>query len=78
MTTKNKAAFALWVLFAINLMNFFDRQILGAVGETVRNEWHLSDTALGLLGTIFTLVYAAVGDGPIDAACKASACRSAG
>jgi MFS family permease len=61
MTTKNKAAFALWVLFAINLMNFFDRQILGAVGETVRNEWHLSDTALGLLGTIFTLVYAAVG-----------------
>jgi MFS family permease len=61
MTTRNKASFALWVLFAINLMNFFDRQILGAVGETVRNEWHLSDTALGTLGTIFTVVYAAIG-----------------
>ncbi|HJQ25765.1 MAG TPA: MFS transporter [Blastocatellia bacterium] len=61
MTTRTKASFALWVLFGINLMNFFDRQILGAVGETVRNEWHLSDTALGTLGTIFTVVYAAIG-----------------
>jgi MFS family permease len=61
MTTKTKATFALWVLFAINLMNFFDRQILGAVGEIIRNEWHLSDTALGTLGTAFTLLYAAVG-----------------
>ena len=61
MSIRNKASFALWVLFGINLMNFFDRQILGAVGETVRNEWHLSDTALGALGTIFTLVYAAIG-----------------
>src|SRR5436853_4232660 len=61
MTTRSKATFALWVLFGINLMNFFDRQILGAVGETVRNEWHLSDTALGTLGTAFTLLYAVVG-----------------
>src|SRR5262245_36659342 len=42
-------------------MNFFDRQILGAVGEPVRREWHLSDGALGLLGTAFTLLYAFVG-----------------
>jgi len=55
------AAYALAVLFAINLMNFFDRQILGAVGEEVRKEWALSDTALGLLGTVFTLLYAVVG-----------------
>ena len=61
MTTRTKASFALWVLFGINLMNFFDRQILGAVGETVRNEWQLSDTALGTLGTIFTVIYAAIG-----------------
>lgn len=53
--------FALWVLFAINTLNFYDRQILGAVGETVREEWKLSDTALGSLGTAFTLLYAAVG-----------------
>jgi MFS family permease len=53
--------FALWVLFAINTMNFFDRQILGAVGEAVRKEWALSDGALGALGTAFTLLYALIG-----------------
>ena len=55
------AAKMLAVLFAINAMNFFDRQILGAVGEPVRREWQLSDGALGLLGTAFTLLYAFVG-----------------
>jgi len=57
----SKAWFALAVLFAINTLNFYDRQILGAVGETVREEWKLSDTALGSLGTAFTLLYAVVG-----------------
>src|SRR5918911_3792395 len=57
----NATAFALFVLFAINLMNFFDRQLLGGVGEGIRREWALSDTALGLLGTVFTLLYAVFG-----------------
>ncbi|MFL6276159.1 MAG: spinster family MFS transporter [Blastocatellia bacterium] len=61
MSIRNKASFALWVLFGINLLNFLDRQLLGAVGETLRNEWQLSDTALGTLGTAFTLLYAAIG-----------------
>ncbi|HZR24616.1 MAG TPA: MFS transporter [Vicinamibacterales bacterium] len=55
------AVYALIVLFAINLMNFFDRQIIGGVGEGIRREWGLSDTALGLLGTVFTLLYAVFG-----------------
>src|ERR1700704_4643406 len=55
------SAYALAVLFAINLINFFDRQIIGGVGEGIRREWALSDTALGLLGTVFTLLYAVVG-----------------
>ena len=55
------AAYAIAVLFAINLMNFFDRQLLGGVGEGIRREWALSDTALGLLGTVFTLLYAVFG-----------------
>jgi MFS family permease len=58
---RSSVWFALSVLFAINTLNFYDRQILGAVGETVRNEWKLSDTALGSLGTAFTLLYAVVG-----------------
>jgi MFS family permease len=55
------AKFALFVLFAINMLNFFDRQLLGALGEPIRKEFLLNDTALGLLGTVFTLMYAVVG-----------------
>ena len=55
------ASFALFVLFAINLLNFFDRQLPGALGEPIRQEFHLSDTSLGLLGTVATLIYALVG-----------------
>ena len=58
---RSNAWFALWVLFAINAINFFDRQILGAVGEPIRKEWGLSDSTLGALGTAFTLLYAFVG-----------------
>ena len=45
--SAQKGHYALIVLFAINTMNFFDRQILGVVGEQLRHEWTLSDTALG-------------------------------
>src|SRR5258705_6741135 len=55
------SGYALAVLFAVNLMNFFDRQLVGGVGEGIRRGWALSDTALGLLGTVFTLLYAIVG-----------------
>jgi predicted MFS family arabinose efflux permease len=59
--TGGRVGYALAVLFAINTMNFFDRQILGAVAEPVRREWGLGDGALGALGTAFTLLYALVG-----------------
>jgi MFS family permease len=49
------------VLFCLNAVNFYDRQILGAITEPVRRELELSDTQIGFLGTAFTLVYAAVG-----------------
>lgn len=61
MKPRTGPVFALCVLFAINMMNFFDRNILGAVGELVRKEWGLSDTALGWLGTTFLVLYAAIG-----------------
>lgn len=59
--SRGRTAYALAVLFLINAMNFFDRQVLGAVGEQIRKEWNLTDTALGGLGTAFTLIYAFVG-----------------
>jgi MFS family permease len=58
---RTRTTYALAVLFAINTMNFFDRQVFGAIAEPVRKEWALSDSAIGLVGTAFTLVYAAVG-----------------
>jgi MFS family permease len=56
-----RAELALGLLFAINLLNFYDRHILGAVTEPIRREWGLTDTQLGWLGAAFILLYAAVG-----------------
>ena len=60
-SSRTAVWYALTVLFAINTLNFFDRNILGAIGEPIRKEFDLSDASLGLLGTAFTLLYAVVG-----------------
>ena len=52
---------SLAVLFAINILNFYDRQVLGALLEPIRKEFHLSDTQLGTLGTLPIVLYALVG-----------------
>lgn len=45
-------------LFVLNIFNQVDRQILFILAEPIKNELHLSDTQLGLLGGLaFTLVY---------------------
>ena len=61
MNNKKAAYYALGVLFLINALNFFDRQIIGAVGEPIRKEFGLGDTALGALNVAFTLIYAFIG-----------------
>jgi predicted MFS family arabinose efflux permease len=58
---QKNARFALAVLFGVNLMNFFDRQIAGALVEPIRFEFGLTDTQTGIVNTAFTLVYAFVG-----------------
>ena len=60
-TQRGSLRFALFVLFAINFMNFYDRQVVGAIGERVKQEWNLTDARLALLTTAFVLLYAAVG-----------------
>jgi len=47
----------LWLLFAVNLLNYIDRQILFAVFPAVKVDLHLSDTQLGLLASAFMWVY---------------------
>jgi MFS family permease len=58
---RRGAWFALSVLFVINMLNFYDRQIGGAVNEPVAKEWGLSFAQMGNLAMAFTLIYAAVG-----------------
>jgi MFS family permease len=58
---SNNLRFALWVLIAINILNFYDRHVPGALTEPIRKEFNLSDTQVGLLGSAFIWVYAIVG-----------------
>ena len=52
---------ALAVLIAINVLNFYDRYILGVLAEPIRREFQLTDTQLGLLSSVFIWLYAIVG-----------------
>jgi predicted MFS family arabinose efflux permease len=52
---------ALLVLVAINILNFYDRNILGALAEPIRKDFGLTDTQIGLLGSIFIWLYAIIG-----------------
>ncbi len=53
--------FSVVVLFAINILNFYDRHVPGALVEPMRKEFHLNDTQIGLLGSAFIWIYAIVG-----------------
>jgi len=57
----SRRGWTLAVLFLLNTLNFFDRNVLGALVEPLRRDWALSDAQIGALGTAFTLVYAVVG-----------------
>jgi MFS family permease len=59
--TKTGRWWPLAVLVAINVLNFYDRQVAGAVVEPVRKEFALSDTQIGALNTAFTVLYGIVG-----------------
>jgi predicted MFS family arabinose efflux permease len=59
--SRPRLAFTLLVLLGINAMNFFDRQVPGAVTEPMRKELDLSDFQLGWLTPAFLILYATVG-----------------
>jgi predicted MFS family arabinose efflux permease len=56
-----KAGPSLAVLFFVNVLNYYDRQALGAVAEPLRREFALSDAQIGALSTVFIVVYAVAG-----------------
>ncbi len=59
--SHTSARTTLILLFAINFLNFFDRTMPAVVLEPIRKEFDLDDTMLGLVGTVFTLIYAVAG-----------------
>lgn len=61
MRDYSQTVFALALLFAINAVNFYDRQVGSALMEPIRKEWGLDDRAMGALGTAFILFYAVAG-----------------
>jgi predicted MFS family arabinose efflux permease len=58
---KRGLGFSLAVLFGINILNFYDRHVPGALTEPMRKEFNLSDAQIGLLGSAFIWIYAFVG-----------------
>lgn len=53
--------FSVFVLFGINILNFYDRNLAGALAEPVRKEFGLSDTDIGFMGSLFIWIYALIG-----------------
>ena len=58
---RKSATFAIVTLFAINILNFYDRNVAGAEVEPMRREFHLNDLQIGFLTTAMTLLYGFVG-----------------
>src|SRR5438128_674713 len=52
---------SLAVLVAVNILNFYDRHVLGALTEPIRKEFGLSDSQVGMLSSAFIWLYAIVG-----------------
>lgn len=45
-------------MVVINFLNYMDRYVASSVAPSIQKELHIGDSALGLLGTAFLLVYA--------------------
>ena len=48
-----------WILFLLNLLNYIDRQVLYAVFPLLQADLSLTDGQLGMLASVFMLVYMA-------------------
>ncbi len=55
------ATVVFWLMFLINVVNYLDRFVAAAVGPTLKLEFGLADSQVGLLSTAFLLVYTIAG-----------------
>src|SRR5690348_2420036 len=61
MKRRGNYSTALIVLIAVNILNFYDRHVIGALTEPIRKEFGLTDSQVGLMGSAFIWLYALVG-----------------
>ena len=61
MTTRPVVLYSVLILFGINILNFYDRHLAGALVEPMRREFGFSDTDAGWLGSAFIWIYAVIG-----------------
>ncbi len=55
-------SYVIWTLFAVNVFNFVDRQILTILIQPIKQEFGFSDTQMGLLGGLaFVALYSTFG-----------------
>jgi MFS family permease len=54
---RGQAYFAVALLFGVNFLNYIDRYVIAAVGQLIKGEFALSDTQLGLVGSMFMVAY---------------------
>ncbi|MFN0102962.1 MAG: spinster family MFS transporter [Bryobacteraceae bacterium] len=59
--SKRAVLMPVLVLFGINILNFYDRHLTGALVEPMRKEFGLTDTQVGLMGSVFIWIYAVIG-----------------
>ncbi len=58
----NSMRLVLWILLAVYVFNFIDRQIITILAEPIKRDLNLSDTQLGLMtGLAFALFYTVLG-----------------
>jgi len=55
---RGYARYVLAIMVGINFLNYLDRYVAASVAPSIQKELHISDAALGFLGTAFLLVYA--------------------
>ncbi len=51
------AHITLGILFAMNVLNYIDRSVLNGMLPLIKEEWGISDKALGFLGASFAITY---------------------
>lgn len=57
--TRRQARLAVALLFGVNFLNYIDRYVIAAVAPLIQADFHLRDSQLGLIGSMFMVAYMA-------------------